>query len=348
MSTPLPAQADAAEWAEHLQSLSDRAERMLKAKNGNINDHAALAVDALKVLWSGWSPELIYASCQASLAVGTPVVSGRPVAQQLVEIEEHLQDFYEQSQQQPVAPDPVSLMPVQMMVPPGTYQRPEPKKAGRRPRQQPEPEGEPDPVIEPDPDPVVLVELEPVAAELPDLWEQQDERAAPVIDNANSSRATNAAGGGFPPPADPLPVTVHQADEQADAEPVALWPEPEPAPAPVADPELAITVADLPETITAVQVASWWGISVSQVFALSHRRGVLQRNIHWRKHRRPEPKGNRYYVAPTFAAISAATGKPIPEHPLQTVEQALQPRRPGRRERRLLAEKVLAELATVG
>jgi hypothetical protein len=313
MSAPLPAQAAADEWQQHLQDLSDRAEKMLKSRTAGINEHAQLAVDALKVLWSGWTPELVYASCQASLAVKTAVVTGRPVAWQLQEIEDHLQDFYEQSQQQPMAPDPVSIMLPELLLPPGSLPEPsEPKPVGRRRRT--EPEGEPDPIVEPDPDPVVLPDPEPVA-ELPDLWNEQDQQ----------------------PPTVPFGTVGPNADEQQEAEPVALWPAP--------DPELAITFADLPETISAVQVASWWGVSVSQVHAWTSRRGVLGKNVHWRKSRRGiEHKGNRYYVSATFSAISAATGQPIPEHPLQTVEQALQPRRPGRRERRIQAEKVLAEL----
>lgn len=124
---------------------------------------------------------------------------------------------------------------------------------------------------------------------------------------------------------------------------------PAPAPEPPAEPEQAPVpagwdcepgqVAPEPATLSALELASWWGLSVSWVHSL-HRRGVLELGKHYRKHQRGEPKGNRYHADPTHQAIAAATGRPIPATPLQTLQECRQPRR----QRRVLAEQVLASL----
>ena len=41
----------------------------------------ALAIEAGGLLWVGWSPEVIAASCRASLLPGVPVVADLPLAQ---------------------------------------------------------------------------------------------------------------------------------------------------------------------------------------------------------------------------------------------------------------------------
>lgn len=134
MTAPLPAQAATDEWQQHLQDLSDRAERLIKAKNGSVNTHAELALAAFRALWSGWTPQLILSSVKASQLVGTAVISGRPIAGQLLELEEQMAAWAEESDQ--MQPEPVSVMLPEMLVPPGTLPEPAPpKKTGRRQRE---------------------------------------------------------------------------------------------------------------------------------------------------------------------------------------------------------------------
>jgi hypothetical protein len=127
------------------------------------------------------------------------------------------------------------------------------------------------------------------------------------------------------------PAPAPEQPAEPDEAPVPAGWEVEPAAAPVAAPE--------PETLSTVELGSWWGMSVPWVHSL-HRRGVVRAGVHYRKHQPGEPKGNRYFPGPTHQAISDATGRPIPPAPLQTVDECLQPRM----KRKVLAEQVLAEL----
>jgi hypothetical protein len=141
-----------------------------------------------------------------------------------------------------------------------------------------------------------------------------------------------------PKPA-PAPAPAPEEPAEPDEAPVPAGWEVEPAAAPVAAPEPAPVAAPEPETLSTVELGSWWGMSVPWVHSL-HRRGVVRAGVHYRKHQPGEPKGNRYFPGPTHQAISDATGRPIPPAPLQTVDECLQPRM----KRKVLAEQVLAEL----
>jgi hypothetical protein len=134
MTAPLPAQAAADEWQQHLQELSDRAERLIKPKNPDINAHAELALAAFRVLWSGWSAPMILSSVKAPQLVGTAVISGRPIAGQLLELEEQMAAWAEESDQ--MQPEPVNVMLPELLLPPGSLPKPAPpKKTGRRQRE---------------------------------------------------------------------------------------------------------------------------------------------------------------------------------------------------------------------
>jgi hypothetical protein len=139
------------------------------------------------------------------------------------------------------------------------------------------------------------------------------------------------------------PAPAPEPPAEPDEAPVPAGWEVEPAAAPVAaaEPDLAAApvAAPEPETLSTVELGSWWGMSVPWVHSL-HRRGVVRAGVHYRKHQPGEPKGNRYFPGPTHQAISDATGRPIPPAPLQTVDECLQPRM----KRKVLAEQVLAEL----
>jgi hypothetical protein len=142
-------------------------------------------------------------------------------------------------------------------------------------------------------------------------------------------------------PARPAPAPEPPAAPEQAPVPAGWEVEPAAAPVTAAEPDLAAgpVAAPEPETLSTVELGSWWGMSVPWVHSL-HRRGVLQLGTHYRKHQPGEPKGNRYHAVPTHQAIAAATGRPIPPAPLQTMDECRQPRR----QRRVLAEQVLAQL----
>lgn len=80
MSTKHPAeQMKGKAWGDELQELADRAEAVDPA-TATEADLAALARDAFRLLWLGWSPQLIADSARASAVAGEAVLMGRPTA----------------------------------------------------------------------------------------------------------------------------------------------------------------------------------------------------------------------------------------------------------------------------
>ena len=78
MATPL--QLPQQEWEERIRKLRSDAEA-LGATEPSAAELMALAGEAVGLLWVGWSPEVIAASCRASLLAGVPVVAGLPLGQ---------------------------------------------------------------------------------------------------------------------------------------------------------------------------------------------------------------------------------------------------------------------------
>ena len=79
MASPL--QLPQAEWEERVRKLRSNAEALGATKPSAAELMALAGVEAVGLLWVGWSPELIAASCRASLLAGVPVVAGLPLGQ---------------------------------------------------------------------------------------------------------------------------------------------------------------------------------------------------------------------------------------------------------------------------
>jgi hypothetical protein len=293
------------DWQQELEQLAARAEQL--GPDAELQDRLAVASDWFRLLWLSCDPAWIARCCSAANRLCEPVMAmPAPLDEQVVQSWEVRRAALKSvGQLKELGPGPVA--------------NPEliGKPIGRPPRAKPEP------ASAPAPEPFRLkIKAEPVA---PRQLRPRSERI----------------------PARPAPAPEQPA-EPDDAPVPAGWDcEPEQRRAQASAPEqpgwggeiVAPDPAPAPATISALELASWWGLSVSWVHSL-HRRGVLQLGTHYRKHQPGEPKGNRYHAVPTHQAIAAATGRPIPPAPLQTMDECRQPRR----QRRVLAEQVLAQL----
>jgi hypothetical protein len=297
------------QWQEQLEDLAAAAEQL--GQDCSLENRLAVSSEWFRLLWLSCDPAWIAQSCRLASRLCEPVMAmPAGVDQQVLSSWDARRSALKSvGALKELGPGPVadpSLIG---------------KAVGRPPRRKPEPEH----AVAPEPERVSIrdrIKAEPVA---PRVLRPRSERMG-----------TRPA-----PPAPEPPAEPEQAPVPAgwDCEPEQVAPEPAPAPEQHGWGGEIVAPDPAPATISALELASWWGLSVSWVHSL-HRRGVLQLGTHYRKHQRGEPKGNRYFPGPTYQAIAAATDRPIPHAPLQTVEECRQPRR----QRRVLAEQMLAKL----
>ena len=91
------------QWRKRMEDLADRAAAMIGRLDVPLQDQATLATQFFGVAWSAVSPEVVYASAHASLAVGQNLLVSQTPAAQLVEISERLEAVWLAAQSDPTA-----------------------------------------------------------------------------------------------------------------------------------------------------------------------------------------------------------------------------------------------------
>jgi hypothetical protein len=90
-------------WIERLNDLASDAERLVGLKVVTLQRTAELGLAMVGLLWPGFSPETVAASCRASALLGVPVVMSTAPADQCAEIAERLDAIYAAAQADPSA-----------------------------------------------------------------------------------------------------------------------------------------------------------------------------------------------------------------------------------------------------
>jgi hypothetical protein len=221
-----PGRLELSEWRELLEALAADAERMI-GRPGTLQQSCTLALRWVGLCWPAMSPEVIAASCRASLQLGDPpgVVVGLPLADQLQEIAERMGEIYDRALADPSALA-VEVRPPVLLAAPGVLPEPPPySRPGPRKR-------EPDP----EPDPVEVIEL-PAEVEAPrpaDMWGDGVEAPAQQLEHSE--------------PIEPEALEVEQLEQQpdvAEALPVVIEPLDQPEPQQLDQPDPLEVAAEL-------------------------------------------------------------------------------------------------------
>mgnify|MGYP003654840704 CR=1 FL=1 len=160
-------------WIERLNDLATEAERLVGRTVG-LQQTAELALQLVGLLWPGFSPETVAASCRASALLGVPVLMSTAPADQVQEVAERLDSLYAAAQVDPSAGLVEVAPPLLQRV-----ARPGPRTGKKLRKTEPEDhQAEPEPItqaalvdhpIEPQPLPEWEPEDHPIElAELPD------------------------------------------------------------------------------------------------------------------------------------------------------------------------------------
>ena len=216
-------------WIERLNDLAAEAEQLVGRTVG-LQRTAELGLQMVGLLWPGFSPETVAASCRASALLGVPILMSTAPADQVAEIAERLDSLYAAAQADPAA-GLVELAPplLQRVAPPGP-------RTGKKLRKA-EPEDHPA-----EPEPITHAALVDHPVELPELPEWEPEDHPPELAES--------------PEPEPAPAPSEDPDELP-----AAWRDcatPEPAPEPPAPPTPA---ADTTGWLLASETAELLGIS---------------------------------------------------------------------------------------
>ena len=220
-------------WIERLNDLAAEAEQLV-GKPVTLQRTAELGMQMAGLLWPGFSPETVAASCRASALLGVPVVMSAAPADQVQEVAERLDAIYAAAQADPSA---------------GLVELPPPMlqevKAPvlKRGRKRLEPEDHP---VDPEPITQAVETDHPVELPEPPEWEPEDHPAelaespdpepapAPSEDPDDLPAAWRDCATPAPAPARPLrPLAERIAPRPAEPAPE---PEPEPVALPLAAP----------------------------------------------------------------------------------------------------------------
>jgi hypothetical protein len=280
---------DQEEWIERLSDVAERAENL--DPDAPPAERISIASNWFELCWLGLSPTWIARCCRCSALLGESVlVDPGALDQQLLATHETRVNAVQRS----------GVVKQPKVKPPSSGAR-----LGRPPSAKPAPA-------------VVVEEVVTIADRISQAKASAALSKPPLRPIAERLAARTPAPEPEPEPAPPAPEPEPDADDEAPMP--SGWGAPEQ----VLEALEPITPAPEEQTLSTVELAAWWGLSVPWAQSL-HRRGVLQLGIHYRKHFPGEPKGNRFFPA-AHQAISEAIRKPIPPAPLQTVEECLRPR----------------------
>jgi hypothetical protein len=190
-------------WIERLNDLASDAERLVGLKVVTLQRTAELGLAMVGLLWPGFSPETVAASCRASALLGVPVVMSTAPADQCAEIAERLDAIYAAAQADPAAGLVEVPAPLLQQVRP-----PDPRLGRKRQRPEPEPEPEDRPAEPEQITQAVLVD-DPVEPPAPEPAPSEDPDDLPA---AWRDCATPAPAPAPEPPAPPTPAAEVPAD----------------------------------------------------------------------------------------------------------------------------------------
>jgi hypothetical protein len=337
------------DWQQELEQLATRAEQV--GADASLQDRLAVASSWFQLLWLSCDPAWIAKNCRLASRLGEPVMA-TPAS-----LDEQVMSSWEARSAALKSVGALKDLPPAPVGDPALIEKP----LGRPRRKKPEPE--PVPVVDTEPARIDVRERIKAAVqtqhrELRPRSERVPGRPAPAPEPVVEAAAAQSLTGSFAEAGDNQHtlkeggvdnintmrwnphgngdnITLNDTGKGTSAAYPAPEPEPDadddaPMPSGWGNPEQVLEEleplppAPEPETLTAVQLAAWWGMSLPWTHSL-HRRGVVEAGVHFRRHQPGERKGNRYFLA-AHQAISESTGKPIPPEPLQTVEECLRPR----------------------
>jgi hypothetical protein len=282
------------DWQQELEQLATRAEQL--CADASLQDRLAVASSWFQLLWLSCDPAWIAKNCRLASRLGEPVMA-TPAS-----LDEQVVSSWEARSAALKSVGALKDLPPAPVGDPALIEKP----LGRPRRKKPEPE------------PVPVVDTEPARIDVRERIKAAVQAQHRELRPRSERVPGRPAPAPEPEPSPPAPEPEPDADDDAPmpsgwGNPEQVLEELEPMPE---KPE--------PETLTSVELAAWWGMSLPWTHSL-HRRDVVQAGVHYRRHQPGERKGNRYFLT-AHQAISESTGKPIPPAPLQTVEECLQPR----------------------
>lgn len=254
-----PGRLELGEWRELVAALAADAEKLI-GRPGTLQQSCTLALRWVGLCWPAMSPEVVAASCRASLQLGDPpgVVAGLPLADQLAEIAERLDSIYAAAQAEPSALAVEVRAPV-LLAAPGVLPEPPPYRRRGPRKREPDPEPDPVEVIEEEAEALAAAEAEPLESiELPadvepaedaprpaDMWGDGVEAPALQLEQPEATAPVPPGWGDPEPLAELQPIApealeVEQLEQQpdvAEALPVVIEPLDQPEPQQLEQPD---------------------------------------------------------------------------------------------------------------
>lgn len=334
-----PGRLELAEWRDLLEALAADAEKLIGCP-GTLQQSCTLALRWFGLCWPAMSPEVIAASCRASLQLGDPpgVVAALPLGDQLQEIAERMAEIYERAQSDPSALA-VEVLPPVLLAAPGVLPEQAPYKPTGRRKRNPEPLQ----VIRQEARALAAAEAEALVPSAP-LAELEAPEDAPTAADVRGEPETE-------------PQQLEQQPQPEETAPVPPgWGEPEPI-APQAQGQgqpLDLSPAEVmpPGWVDVVAVAAAVGASIGAV-QRAKKSGRLLEGRHWQMAppglKLPgarKPLRTIWHLASCVEILgaAAASDRLDPEQLRRELRQKLRERGRQRRERFELATQALAEI----